>query len=291
MLFALLTLFLWTGAAYASARSARLAGALRANRWRLLVALPVLAAVGWWWAPDPLGPGLWWFLVAGALHLGLGDMGLFAAYRRLGPRLSLLIALCLTPLMSGVIEWWWLGTRPGWAQAFLALLVLAAVAVALAPTERLRLAPALWWSGIACAVAAALGQALGAVATRQGFALQPDAGAVATAAWRVAGGAGVLLVVALFWREPAFARGHGRRLAPWLAVSVLLGPCLGIPAYQQALATVPAALVQAVIAALPLTIIPLAWIFDGDRPSRRALLAGLVAVAATSAMMLLPAAA
>ncbi|TVR15643.1 MAG: hypothetical protein EA401_02435 [Planctomycetota bacterium] len=286
MIFAVVTLLLWTGSAYSSSRVARLIGSLRGNRARLLLALPPLLALS---LLAGNGPGLsaWqWFALGGILHLGLGDMCLFAAYRRLGPRLALLLCLCLIAPMAGVLEWVWLGERPGWLPSFFGLLVLAAVAFALAPSERRQLPQGAWWPGIMAAVLAAVGQALGAVVTRQGYQVQPDAGALDAAWWRVLGGAVVLCVVVALWRPPVAQQVQQRQCRPWLLWSVLLGPCFGMPAYHAALAVTPAALVQAVLAALPLTVIPLAWWLDGDRPGWRSLVGGVVAVAATAAMIL-----
>jgi len=293
MLFAVFALLLWTVAGFSSAQSARIAGSLRANRWRLLLACGPLLVLGPLLSAQPLLPGIGWFVLGGILHLGLGDIGLFAAYRRLGPRLGLLICACLIPILAGIIEWLWLGVRPTGTEIILALVVLAAVVFALAPVERLRIERGQWWPGIAAAVCAATGQAMGAVVTRKGFAVNADAGAMETAFWRVGGGALVLVIIAAFayfWRQqPApVPREQRLRLGKWLLLSVTLGPVIGIPCYQMALSQVPAALVHAVLAALPLTIIPLAWWIEGDQPSWRALLGGVVAVCATAAMILSP---
>lgn len=285
MIFAVLTLMLWTGAAYSSSRVARLIGSLRGNRARLVLALLPLLGISLLWGTGP-GIAAWqWFAVGGLLHLGLGDICLFAAYRRLGPRLALLVCVCLIAPMAGVMEWLWLAERPGWLPSLLGLLVIAAVVFALAPSERRQLPQGAWWPGIIAAVLAAVGQAAGAVVTRQGYQINPDAAAVDAAWWRVLGGAVVLCLVVAAWRPPAAADLQQRRCRPWLLWSVALGPCLGMPAYQAALAVSPAALVQAVLAALPLTVIPLAWWLDGDRPGWRSLVGGVVAVAATAAMI------
>jgi drug/metabolite transporter (DMT)-like permease len=68
--------------------------------------------------------------------------------------------------------------------------------------------------------------------------------------------------------------------------AALAGPTLGVACYQAALRTEPAALVQAVIAALPVTIWPLTWIADGDRPGWRPVLASAVAVGLVVALVL-----
>ena len=80
-----------------------------------------------------------------------------------------------------------------------------------------------------------------------------------------------------------------RRVWPWLIASVLLGPVIGIAALHTAQSTaLLLALVQAVLAMLPITMLPLAWILDGDRPSARSLIAGVVAIALLVLLVLAP---
>jgi drug/metabolite transporter (DMT)-like permease len=53
---------------------------------------------------------------------------------------------------------------------------------------------------------------------------------------------------------------------------------VGVAFYQLALSQVKAGVVQAVLALIPLLVIPLTWLVEGDRPTRRSLLGGAVAV-------------
>ena len=200
MIFAFCTLLCWTVAGFSSAQAARIAGSLRANLWRLLIASVPMLFLGPLFASDPLLLGVFWFALGGVLHLGLGDIGLFGAYRRLGPRLGFLTCGCSIPVMAGIIEWLWLGVVPSGTDIVLGVVVLAGVVFALAPTEKIRIEPGAWWPGITAGLLGGLGQALGAVATRKGYEVNPDAGAMEPAFWRVFGGALILLVLALALR-------------------------------------------------------------------------------------------
>ena len=68
---------------------------------------------------------------------------------------------------------------------------------------------------------------------------------------------------------------HGTR---WLFLHALLGPTLGVASLQQALKSTPSALVLSITAVTPLAIVPLAWWLEGDRPTPRALIGGIIAV-------------
>ena len=148
MFFAFCTLVCWTVAGFSSAQAARIAGSLRANLWRLLIASVPMLFLGPLFVSDPLLLGVTWFALGGVLHLGLGDIGLFGAYRRLGPRLGFLTCGCSIPVMAGIIEWLWLGVVPSARTSCLAVVVLAGVVFALAPTEKIRIEPGAWWPGI-----------------------------------------------------------------------------------------------------------------------------------------------
>lgn len=280
MIPALLTLCCWTASAYGSARCARILGSARAWRLRLLLASALLApvlllfhgAVTWAWLC---------FLAAGVLHLGAGDRCLFSAYRRIGPRLALLVGICLAAPVATLAEWLLLGQVPRPAALTAGALILAGVALAVAP-GRVRPGPG-FRAGLLFASAAAVCQGLGALVTRQGFVWQPDAPMVDSSALRVLGGLAVALLLGAGGPAPQ-PDAPQRAWSGWMAQSLIFGPWLGILTYQAALAHLPAGQVQAIVACLPLTMVPLAWRLDGDRPGWRGITGAAIAIGGLALM-------
>ena len=302
MLFAYITVLCWSCASFSSSRIARILGVGRANRARLSLALiPLLMWYGWQ-APALAGDVLLWFVVAGMCHLGLGDLALYGNYRLLGPRLSLLLCLCLAAPLAIVIEWVCFGEVLSLLQLSLCAVVLIAVAVALAPRERQRYPPGTLWYGCVFGFLSALGQCLGGVLTRYAYQSMEDEvslDGLSSAALRVAGGVLIVWLVSAWQllRPMAAVPQHYSHAIdgasqqqqpwwPWLLSAIVSGPIIGVSALQMAYARVPSGLVLAILATLPLAVIPWAWLLDGDKPSWRSLIAGLVAVAVLVALQL-----
>jgi drug/metabolite transporter (DMT)-like permease len=65
----------------------------------------------------------------------------------------------------------------------------------------------------------------------------------------------------------------------WTLGNGLAGPVAGVGCYQWALATTPSGIVLPIAATTPLLSIPIAFWLEGDRPTRRSLVGGVMAVA------------
>jgi drug/metabolite transporter (DMT)-like permease len=77
-----------------------------------------------------------------------------------------------------------------------------------------------------------------------------------------------------------------RQAIPWVLGNAIFGLVLGVSSYQWALSQLPAGVVLAVTSLTPLTIIPLAWWMEGDRPTIRAVAGALVAVSGVVGLVL-----
>ena len=276
------------------------------NFWRLTLAALML---GLW--SHTLGGGLGGgalalFLVSGAVGFGFGDIALFQTYPRLGTRLTMMMVNCLAAPVAALAEWLWLGNRLSAAEAVCGVAILGGVGVALAPGENPHLDRRTLWIGIAFGMLAALGQGLGAVLSRKAYAVAEAArlpvDGITAAYQRILGG---LLVTGLFLlllrrkkvfeqknltvplATPSPAMSERWRVAgPWLAFNALVGPTLGVSCYQWALLTKGTGVVLPIVAITPLTVIPFAVWMGEERPSRRALAGGVVAVAGAVALVL-----
>ena len=278
-------------------RTAKLIGGAEANFWRLSLATLFLGAWAFTSGHGVGGTGFPLFFLSGLVGIGVGDGALFQALPRLGSRLSLLLLQCLTAPIAALIEWLWLGTRLGPVPITGAVIILAGVAVALAAGPHLATPRPQLVTGVLFALIGALGNALGVVISRKAYAVTRaseetlDGG---TAAFqRILGG---LLIAALFLliAKRQFIRrlggsSHGdastsvrdkwRRIWPWVAMNSLAGQTLGVSFLQSALETTPTGIVMSIVALTPLTVMPLARIFEGEAITARALMGGAIAVA------------
>ena len=76
-----------------------------------------------------------------------------------------------------------------------------------------------------------------------------------------------------------------RRAMPWFLLNGMVGPCLGVSCYQQALREQPTGIVMSIVALTPLAVIPLAIRLGGEKPTVRSILGGCIAVAGTIALV------
>jgi drug/metabolite transporter (DMT)-like permease len=301
MIASFLAAFFFALNATCASHNVRAMGPERANVGRLLVATIVLAAFAHTLGHGFASASLGWFLLSGLIGMGLGDLGVYAALPLLGSRITVLMTQCLAAPIAALGEWLWLGTRLTLPQILWGLAILAGVAVAITPSKRrpprVRVRPI----GFVFGVVAACGQGFGALVSRKGVLVADAAGeSVHNATFGLTAAyhrilAGFIFVVVWFCvrrllgrRAPAPVLDAAARRAArwWLLANGLVGPVLAVSCYQWALATTPSGIVLPIAATAPLLAIPIAMQLEGDRPPRRAIAGGVIAVAGCAALAL-----
>jgi drug/metabolite transporter (DMT)-like permease len=273
-------------------RAAHRLGAMRANFWRLLVAVFVLGAWAHLFGRGLGGASLGWFFLGGVVGFGIGGVAMFQSLPRLGAMLSTLIVQCLSAVVATGVEWSWLGTRLGPLQLACAAVTLGGVALGLLPRSLPRVSAGEWAVGLGWAALSAAGQGVGAVLSRKAFAVAAamhekiDPG---TAAYqRALGGlmvAAVVVAMVIATRSDR-PRDEGRAW-PWVLANALTGPVLGVACYQWALRTTPAGIVQPIVAAAPLLTIPFAvWIEGAPKPRVTYYVGALLAIVGVAGLLL-----
>lgn len=301
---AVLATILFAFSAVSGARVAKLMGGTEANFWRLSLATLFLAAMAHGFGAGLAGNGFHIFILSGCIGFGLGDVALFQAYPRLGSRLTILIVHCLAAPFAGVVEWLWLGTTLTAAQIACGGVILAGVAVALAPAHETHEERRQFGIGIFFAVLGAVGQGGGVVLSRKAYEVCALAGqpmdGITAAYQRIIGGvilSGLALLVVkrrfLLARAEAVASPGDLSTAEkwgksgkWIVFNALAGPTLGVSCYQWALKTTPSAVVLPIVALSPLVVMPFARWLEQERPSRRSTLGAVIAVAGAVALAL-----
>jgi drug/metabolite transporter (DMT)-like permease len=202
---------------------------------------------------------------------------------------------CLAAPMAALVEWLWLGTALTVFQVCCTLVILAGVAIALAPREHLHLPRQMLFFGLLFGFVAALGQAFGSVTSRKAYAVarlaHENIDGLSAAYQRIWGGIG-FAAAGYFWqRSRRSDQGEGEGILlrlkgawKWLALNATSGAVLGVGLFQLALSKAPTGIVLPIVALTPLTIIPLAQRFENERPSARSLLGGVIAVGGVAAL-------
>lgn len=294
MLPSILTTILFAVSVVCATRSTKLLGGSEANFWRLTVATALLALWAHTHGQGLGGDSFALFLISGLIGVG-SDVFLFQALPRIGSRLSLLIIQCSAAMFAAVVEWLWLGTSLSGRQAAACAVILAGVAVALAPGKHLHVKAGALAAGICFGFLAGFGNGFGAVLSRKAYAVAALAHQNidgATAAYqRLIGGlfvAGVCLLVVK--RRELMAQvtqssaprlpeaEKWRRVWPWVLANGFAGQTLGVTCYQWALKTTRSGLVLAIVATTPLVVIPFASVIEGERIALRSVIGGVIAV-------------
>lgn len=291
MLPAFLTVALWSLSVVSASRAAAAFGGAFANRWRLVVAIAMLSVLVCAAGTMPRGEAFLWLLASGAVGLGIGDLAMYRGYEVVGPRLIALLTQCLAAPVAGIVEWAWLGTAPRPMQVMWIAVTLIGVGLALGPRSLPAVGPARLRRGLVMGVLSACGLAFAGVLTRRagmaadgsGQALHGIAGGIGAAFARNLGGAVAAFaagwVVAARSSTVPAVHGAARHGWWWLVATATCGPAVGVLCYQWALLGSPAATVQAVLALVPVAVMPLAWLSEGDRPGAAAWAGATVAVA------------
>lgn len=286
-----------------ASHSVRASGSARANLGRLIVAAAVLGLFAHTLGQGFTSASVGWFFLSGLIGMGLGDLGVYGALPLLGSRLTVLMTQCLAAPIAALGEWLWLDTRLTGAQLLWGVVVLAGVIVALLPSRAHPPQVALKPIGFLFGLLAAAGQGLGALVSRKGGLVADAAGELShnatfglnAAYHRILAG----LVFTALWflalrclrklparPEPDATPPARRRARMWILANGLAGPVLGVGCYQWALATTPSGIVLPIAATAPLLSIPIAFWLEGDRPTRRSLIGGVIAVAGCIALTL-----
>jgi drug/metabolite transporter (DMT)-like permease len=299
MIYAFVATLLFSFSNVLANRSRQAVGTVHANLGRLLIGMFFLGLWTCTVGHGLSGRSLAIFLLSGVVGMGIGDIAFFAALPSLGSRLTIMMMQCLSVPIAIVVERFWLGTRLLPTQLLCSTVILGGIMVALMPTRKDPPKVKVRAAGILFGGLAALGQGVGAVLSRKGFGLAVAAGGsidgLSAAFPRVVGG---FVVTALWyaahhqiqrWRvvesgPKTVAAGRASYL--WVLTHGLSGPVLGMGAFQMALAGVPSGIVLPITATTPLVVIPFAYWLEGERPSKRSLVGGAVAVAGAVALTL-----
>jgi len=300
-LYGLATSVLWTLTGVCFTAAGRRIGPAAVNSVRILLACVWLAlthrVLSGTWVPDLAARQAWLLAASGWIGLTLGDLALFTAYVRIGPRLAMLL-MTTAPLLVALLGRGFLGERLGkWGWCGMALTLGGVAWVVLERPAQAQDAHhrAHRLSGIVLGLVAAACQAVGSLLSKAGIGhgwLPPEAQLAPQTAALVRmffAAVGVLPLVAwLVLRArrtplPAARTGGTRRWGYFFTLcGSLVGPYLGVWASLEAFHRTSLGVAQTLCSLPPVLFLPLAvWVY-GERVTRRAVCGAVAAVAGTA---------
>jgi drug/metabolite transporter (DMT)-like permease len=231
-------------------------------------ALPIDAAASAWG----------WLGLSGLIGFTLGDLCLFRAFVLIGPRLSTLI-MASVPVWTSLLGFVFLDERLHEQELLGIALTVSGIAWAVsqrqpapAPIQALTSEtsetsepvskPSRWRfasSGIALALAGALGQAVGLVLSKHGMA---DYDAFAATQIRVLAGIagfGVVITLWRWWPRVREAVRDTKAMGP-TAIGAVFGPFLGVGLSLLAVQLAPTGVASSMMATTPILMLPVSWI-------------------------------
>ena len=291
---AILATILFSLSAVSGKRLSHYLTAVEANMIRFIISALLLGTYSSYYGLGLGGGAFGMFFISGVIGFGVGDYGLFRAYKIIGSRLTMVMTQCLAAPFAATVEWFWLGSVLSLGQVLAGVGILVGVCLALAPNDTMQIDKANWKKGIFWGLLSAFGQGFGAVLSRKAGMMLDDGVSIdglSAAYQRVLGGLAVMLVLFIGQKMIAYKRENYNSRADldsasvkWILMLVLAnalcGPTLGVGAYQWALNVndLPAGIVLSVVALSPLVIIPFSMKFEGERPTFRSLIGSVIAV-------------
>jgi drug/metabolite transporter (DMT)-like permease len=280
---ALGTALCWATGGLIAIGPVRALGSIAFNRLRLCVVscglLIATASLGGWQTLD--ANAVLMLVLSGATGIVMGDLALFWSLSRLGPRRNVVIYAANAPL-TALLGWIVLGEALGpWTTLGVMLVtlgVMLAVALRSGSSHSWEAVQGSLLAGVCVCLIGACGQAVGSIIAKPVMAAGTDP--VAAAAVRVTAAAVMLALIGLL---PGQTLGFGGKLTPRIVLLVVvngvIGIGLGMTLLLVALANGNAGVVATLSALSPVLILPMLWLWTGQRPGLGAWAGAAVAVA------------
>ena len=295
---AILTSCLWTFNSLLFTTAGKKIGALSVNAYRTAIAVILLIFTHVLFFGTALPPATneqwFWMGLSGIVGLGIGDIGLFAAFVIIGPRFSLLM-MSLSPIFASLVAYLMLGEVISPLAVVGVAITLTGVTLVILErgnnsTEDSASKNHRRW-GVFLALVGAIGQGVGLVFSKKGIYLDPNTVLNPISATLIR-----MTVGALFVWACAIAAGKFSRLRQALkdqnaikntAAGAFLGPYMGVTLSMVAVTYTEAGIAQTLMSLMPILIIPIVWILYKQKTSWRSILGAATAVVGVAILFLI----
>ena len=282
--YAITTALLFAFSAICNTRVSRGMDQITANLIRLTLSTVILGIITCIYFPDSFHIYASSILcLSGLIGFGIGDIALFFALSKIGSRLTILINFCTATVIGAFADIIFLKESMKLTTWLFIFLILTGLTLAFFPDKKQNHSHKKLNLGIIAAFIAGLGQGFGATTSRiaERIALHDDIiiTGISQAFQRVFAGMVFLALIhsvkIFFYKK---TKTQSSRVIHWLIFAALFGPVCGVACFQESLRTMTSGESMAIVSTSPLILIPLAYIFEKDVPSKKSVAATFLAI-------------
>jgi uncharacterized membrane protein len=287
---ALLTSFLWSGTSLAFASAAVRIGSLQLNIDRLILATVFLfSTITIFGIEINLSfTQISALAVSGVIGLVIGDTFLFAAYKHIGPRLSMLL-MALAPAMSGIMAYIFLGeTLSSWAVIGMGVTLSGIALVVLErkeiPSSGYKISKLGYFYGFM----GALGQAAGLLFAKFAFD-EGDINGFTASFIRLFTSVIIIVPLSLMFRRyknPINVYKADKKSLALTLTGTIIGPYLGITFSLIAIAHTKIGIASTLMSLMPVIMLPMVKYIYKEDISPRAIIGALLAVSGVAVLFI-----
>jgi drug/metabolite transporter (DMT)-like permease len=285
----------WVVTALAFESAGKRIGSLSLNLIRLVIALVPLSLFGLLTRghafPVDASLAAWgWLSLSALIGLVIGDLCLFRAFVLIGPRLATLI-MASVPVFTAAFGFVFLGEVLGARQLLGIALTVGGIGWAIAarpanppPVESEATTGRFAGNGVLLAVAGALGQAGGLVASKHGMANYDPFAATQIRVLAAIVGFATLVTAWRWWPKVLVAVRDRQAMVP-AAIGAMAGPFLGVSLSLLAVQLAPTGVAASLMAVTPILLLPVARV-RGERIGAAGWLGAMLAVGGVAVLLL-----
>ena len=222
-------------------------------------------------------------LMSGFVGFSLGDTFLMKSFQTLGARLTLLI-FSFAPVLTAVLSYFFFGESLSIFNVFGMALVLFGIVLVISGKQVNR-GVSVSLQGLLFALAASLGQALGAVLSK--FGLENVSPLPATQIRLLGGLAGMAVMMVLSSKrtalKQAFRSANGRQV---ILSGAVLGTLIGVTLSMTALKLSKGAIASTLMSTMPVLILPISVLILKEKLSLRDIAGAVISVAGMAVLFL-----
>jgi drug/metabolite transporter (DMT)-like permease len=226
--------------------------------------------------------------LSGFLGLTLGDTFLFAAFKEVGPRISMLI-MSFNPAIATIAAWLFLGEDLAVVSVLGIGITLSGIALVILEKPKVdRSKFPITKMGIIFAFLAATGQASGLIFAKQAYNVGEIHFMTATF-YRIITSIITLLPIGIYMKRylnPIKLYKNDNKALKMVALGSIIGPYLGITLSFLAVTNTKVGIASTLMATMPIIMLPLTYFFYKEKLTTKSIVGAFIAVAGVSLLFL-----